>query len=139
MVRRIVGNADVRCQLQARAAVIDHEVKVGIQLQVWPDLGEEVPQHRVGIVGGQQHRCRFPQQAHPFFALSEGCAGLLPQPGHLNVCTDTSQKFSRAEWLHEIVVSPGLHPLDPAFLAGTGREHDDGQPARAWVRPQRFQ
>ena len=52
-------------------------------------------------------------------------AGLPPQPGHLQVGRHPGQQLPGAERLDQVVVGPGLHPLDPALLAGAGRQHDD--------------
>lgn len=61
--------------------------------------------------------------------------GLPPQPGHLQAGRHTGQQLPRTERLHQVIVGPGLHPLDPALFPGTGRQHDDRATRQYGGRP----
>ena len=62
----------------------------------------------------------------------KACSGRVAEPRHLEVRLDAGQQLAGAERLDQVVVGAGLHALDPALLAGAGRQQDDRH-ARACV------
>ena len=53
--------------------------------------------------------------------------GLLAQPSHLQVCPHARHQFARAERLDQVIIGPGLQPLDARLFPGARGEQNDGK------------
>ena len=95
-------------------------------------------------------RLRVPGEPHPDRdgleqglqlrrARAQRLRRLAPDPRHRDVGADARQQLARGERLGQVVVGPGVQPLDPRLLAGAGGEQDHRQVAERRVGAQRAQ